>query len=188
MVRVRRWYKKHFIGADGTAACIVAIAIITALWLSGTENIATAYSPELRHSLYRTVATIAGTLTGFTIAVTALMLNIWEHRNLTLIAQNPTRSKEIRTVLKNAMWSMVFTMLVSLVAMSIDVGGTPSLPIVSAVILATTISTVRLFEMIWLAQRIATIITTSRNTPPPLMQATGRRTGSRHHSGADSKQ
>ena len=187
MVRAGGWYKRNFIWADVTAAAIVAIAIIAVLWLSSTENIAAVYSAELRHSLYKTVATITGTLTGFTITATALMLNIWEHKSLALLARHPTRSKEIRTVLRNTMWSMVLTMLVWMVAMSIDIGETPCRPIASAVIFATTISIARLCETIWLVQSIATIITRSRNTPPPLMQTIGRRTGSRHHAGADSK-
>ena len=137
--------------------------------------------------MYKTVATIAGTLTGFTITATALILNIWGHRSLALLARHPTRSKEIRSVLKNTMWSMVLTMLVSLVAMSIDIGETPCRLIASATIFATTISIARLCETIWLVQSIAIIITRSRNTPPPLMQTTGRRTGSRRHAGADSK-
>ena len=80
-----------------------------------------------------------------------------------LIAQHPTRSKEIRTVLKQSTWSMATTMLISLIAIATDIDKELSRVTMSATILIATFSIVRLCEVIWLVQGIAAIITTSQN-------------------------
>ena len=161
--RRENWYKRHFIGADASAAATVAIIITLIIWLPGMEETVVQYSQDTRQALYRTIATIAGSLTGFTITVTTLILGNWGHQSLALIAQHPNRSKEIRTVLKHSTWSMATTMVASLVAIAIDINDTPNRIIMSATIIATIFSIVRLFEAIWLVQSIAAIITTSRN-------------------------
>ena len=163
MANARRWYNKRFIGADASAAAVVAAVIIVVIWLPNTEESISGYSLSTRQPLYRTIATIAGSLTGFTITVTTLILGNWGHQSMTLIAQHPTRSREIRTVLKQSTWSMVTTTLISLIAIATDVDKEPSRVVMSAIVLVTTFSVVRLCEVIWLVQSIAAIITTSQN-------------------------
>ena len=160
-----RWYKRNFIIADTSTGVIVSLAIIAALWLPIADASFDAYNHEIRHSIYKTIAAIAGALTGLTITATALILNIWENKSLALIAQHAERSREVSAVLRWTMMSMASTMIVSLVAMSIDIGETPCRIIASATILATIISLVRLCETIWLVQSIAGVITKSLNAP-----------------------
>ncbi len=80
-----------------------------------------------------------------------------------LIAQHTTRSKEIRTVLKQSTWSMAATTFISLVAIAVDIDEEPSRVMMSVTVLSATFSVVRLCEVIWLVQSIAAIITTSQN-------------------------
>lgn len=82
---------------------------------------------------------------------------------MALIAQHPIRSREIRTVLKQSTWGMVTTTLVSLIAIATDIDEMPSRSIMSAAVLITTFSVIRLCEVIWLVHGIAAIITASQN-------------------------
>lgn len=78
-----------------------------------------------------------------------------------LIVSHPSRNKEIRSVSKQLTLSMAVTMLISLVAIVVDIDTTSNLMIVWLIISVSTFATVRLLEVIWLVHEIAAIIMTS---------------------------
>ena len=76
-----------------------------------------------------------------------------------LIAQHPARSQEIRTVLRQATWSMAATVLISLVAIVTDTDEDPFRLVISLLIPIGIFSIIRLCEVIWLVHAIANVVT-----------------------------
>ncbi len=158
----RAYWRRHFLGVEAALAVTPALTLLVWFVLGEGRGCVDGLMSEVRADIYRTTATISGTLLGFLIAVASLVLNFVSTERLTLL-----RTSEHYP----AMWETFFQTtrvlgaltVTALVCLVFDKDGA-SLPwLVVPFVLFVSLSLVRLIRVIWILERIIGIV--SRPSP-----------------------
>ncbi len=151
-------WKRHFLLAEGGLAVLLTLTFAAWFWRFGGENCVFILLQSNRATLYGTLASIFGSLLGFVITATSVVLGFSGSESLSVVresAQYPmlwrTFSATIRT--------LAGATLVALLCLVVDRDGAPVPLLVVLLVLAVTFSVLRIARTIWVLEHIIVLVT-----------------------------
>lgn len=152
-----KFWRRHFLGMDALIAFGLAVALT--IWYLSFEG--TDYIEELlqgnRTNIYRTLASISGTLLGFSIASASLTLNAVSSPRLAVLRNSKHYPALWKTFFQTT-WLLGALTLTSIVCMIWDRDSAPITWLVVPLVLLACLSVVRLAKMIWILQRVIGLV------------------------------
>ena len=153
-----RWWRAHFLPIEMVVAVIGTLALVGwAECLSGIIEIDRVLS-ENRGALYGTVASIFGSLLGFTITATSIVLGFSSSERLRIVRESkhyPTLWKVFGATIR----ALGLATIVSLVALIFDRDAAPNHYISYFLVFAFLLSCFRISRTVWLLEKIVGLIT-----------------------------
>jgi hypothetical protein len=155
----KQW-QRHFLIAEGTTAVLAATIITVFAWLPQTAPVLDSKLEGNRTNIYRTTAAISGSLLGFSLTISTLVLGHWDSPRLTLIRKHNRRTHEIWTTLRQTTWLLALVTIISIVAIALDTDKEPFKPILTPFLILLGLMMTRLGRAIWIIHEISKTITT----------------------------
>jgi hypothetical protein len=152
-----QWWKVHFLAAEMGLAVLVGVAFaVWAVWLGG-QPLVDAILKGNRATVYGTLASMCGSLLGFTIAVVAIVLGYASSDRLAIVRESrhyPT----LWHVFVAAMRALGVATLVALVGLILDRDGA-SVPVILYVCVGTmALATLRLARCLWVLEQVIALV------------------------------
>ena len=169
MISARAYWRRRFLGVEAAIAVAPALALLAWFVLGEGRECVDGLMSDVRADVYRTTATISGTLLGFLIAVASLVLNFVSADRLALLRTSERYPAMWETFFQTTrvLGALTVTALVCLV---FDKDGA-SLPwLVVPFVLFLSLSLARLLRVIWILERIIGIV--SRPSPASSLEST----------------
>lgn len=140
-------------------AAVIIIAVVAVLaCLPQTAPMIDAQIEGNRTNVYKTSATIAGSLLGFSLTISTLVLGHWSSPRLKPLRQHRQRSHELWTTLHQTTWFLALLTITAIVAMVLDGDRVPCKPATLIFLLVCALALVRLCRAIWIIQEVTRII------------------------------
>ena len=153
-----KFWQRNFLGVDALIAFGLAVAL--AIWYFSFEG--TDYVEELlqgnRTNIYRTLASISGTLLGFSIASASFTLNAVSSPRLAVL-RNSRHYPTLWRTLFHTTWFLGALTLVALICMIWDRDDAPTTWLVIPLALLVCLSVFRLARVIWILEQVIGIVT-----------------------------
>ena len=152
-----RFWRRHFLGVE--AGAITALAAGLSLWiLAGGEGSVEALLEMKRDSLYRTSATVAGTMFGLTIATSSVMIGTWSSERVSFLRQRE-RSVDIwKTVFQSMILFGVLT-ISAIVGLLWDTDKEPSVWVFVVYVFLGTLAIARIARVVWILANVINLVT-----------------------------
>ena len=147
------FWRKRFLVVE--ASIVALVTIVFAGWifvLQGSEVIEVILQ-ENRANLYRTTATIAGTLMAVTLTASTIALNALGQERLTII-RNSAHSRDIWRILFQTIWLLAALTVTSLACLVFETDERPSYWLVTLFVLFGGLVVVRIMRTIWVVEQI----------------------------------
>ena len=157
MKRLFDFWRKHFLGVE--ASIVIILTILFAMWffLFGGAPHVSALMQNNRGNLYRTTATISGSLLGFSMAVMSIVLGFSSSDHLAIIRG----SKHYETLWKTffqTIWCLGGLTVTALFCLIWDKDSHPVSWLVIPFLLFVGLCVVRVARTIWTLERLVGII------------------------------
>lgn len=155
-----RWWGRHFLIAE--LALAVLLTIIFGVWYYAFDGL-TPTSTLLqgnRAALFGTIASILGSLLGFVITATSIVLGFSTSERLAVVresAQYPTLWKTFSATIR----SLAFATIVALVCLLFDRDAAPKAWLAIPLTFAVALSLLRIIRTIWVLEQIIGLVTRS---------------------------
>ena len=159
------WRKAHFLASD-----IIASLLLTGLvvwWLYFTSTGASIYENVQGNStnLFKTTATISGTLMGFSMTIVVLAITFWQTDWFDLIKEDERASQQIWATLRQTTWFLALLTGTSLVCMVVKIENEPARWTAIPYLATFSMAVARLLRSIWVIQKMTGIaVAAARNT------------------------
>jgi|SRR5665213_517828 len=152
------FWQKHFLLIELVLSIVVAISF--AVWIYHYDGAITvdAVLKGGRASIYGTIASILGSLLGFTITATSLVLGFSVSDKLTVLRESREYPKLWRTF-SSTIWALAFTTVVSLVCLLFDKETEPTMWLLLLFVWALTFTLLRIARTIWALEHIIELVT-----------------------------
>jgi len=152
------WWRSHFIAVElGLCAIAGAAFVGWAQYLDGAAAIDGLLAGN-RGPVYGTLASIFGSLLGFTITAASIVLGFSSSPRLRII-RNSRHYSTLWKVFGATIRALGFATVVSLAALIVDRDSNPNHWILYAVVFAILLSCVRIARAIWVLENIIALIT-----------------------------
>lgn len=160
---LRKRWNDRFLGADATAVFVVAtvVAIIGSVPQLGA--LFDGLSGDNRANLYKTTATIAGTMMALTLPVSALIIGHWREPRLRLIREARKPQTQLWQTIRQTTWYLFLLLIVSMVLLMVDEKTMPFRFALPIYVLFAGLAVVRLLRTIWILQKITMVIIADRD-------------------------
>lgn len=161
-MRLPGFWRRHFMEVEALAAVLPNILLV--IWLvffDGMSAVNDLVSGN-RANIYRTVASIAGTLLGFSIAVASLVLNFASSPRLAVVRRSRHYPELWKTFFQTTRFLGGLT-VIALVCLIWDKDDAPLSWLVIPFCLFLSLAIVRLVRVIWILEQIIGIV--SRPSP-----------------------
>ena len=160
--RLRTFWQSHFLGVEAFSGLLVAIAFAFCLGMvDGVEEQVNELLKTNQQAVFGRVATIAGTLMGFGIAVAAfIMPTVMSSERFRLLRSNNQFNDLWRTYSQVVKCFGLLTVS-SLVCLVLDASSTPFLWSLVPLVFFLSLSVLRMLRAIWLLERIIGIVLAS---------------------------
>lgn len=159
MKSFKSWCDRHFLGSDILFSIIIALIPIALLhFIVAWENVYDRFGSNLI-VVFKTTASVSGSLIGFSMAVNVLALNLWQTDRFNLIKLNFEATRGIWTTLNQTTWYLVLLTGVSLLCIFLSSEcDTLTWTIITILFIsALTISAARLFRAIYIISKMIEI-------------------------------
>ena len=156
-MRLPGFWRRYFLEVETLAAVLTSIGL--AIWLIFFEGMSVVNDliSGNRANIYRTSATIAGTLLGFSITVASLVLNFASSPRLVLVRRSRHYPKLWKTFFQTIRYLGGLT-IIALVCLVWDKDKEPLTWLIIPFILFLSLSIVRLVRVIWILEQIIGIV------------------------------
>lgn len=157
MMRLLIFWRRHFLSAE--TGIVVALIIFFTVWFFSFDGASyvDVLMQDNRGNIYRTTATIAGALLGFSITATSIVLGFSSKEGLTLVrgsAHYPTLWKTFFQTI----WRLGALTVTALICLIWDKNSSPVSWLVIPFLLFVGLSIVRVARTIWMLERLIGII------------------------------
>lgn len=161
-MRLPGFWRRHFLEVETIAAVLPSVGL--AVWLVFFEGMPVVNDliSGNRTNIYRTSATIAGTLLGFSITVASLVLNFASSPRLAVVRRSRHYPKLWKTFFQTIRYLGGLT-IIALVCLVWDKDKEPFTWLIIPFFLFLNLSIVRLIRVIWILEQIIGIV--SRPSP-----------------------
>ncbi len=157
-----KFWERHFLGVDALIAVgLTAAMAIWYLYFEGADQVAELLQGT-RTNIYRTLASISGTLLGLSIASASFTLNAVSSPRLSVLRNSRHYPTLWRTLFQTT-WFLGSVTLVALVCMIWDRDDAPATWLVIPLALSVWLSVFRLARVIWILEYVIGVLA----TPPP---------------------
>lgn len=154
-----RWWRAHFLGAETCLAGVLAIGFLLWLLLLGGHRHVDPILAGRRGSLYGTAASIEGSILGFVLATTAIVLGLVNTERFKLLRESSRYSDLWRTFMSSIKVLAVAT-LAAFLALVVDRERPNSNTSALILCVATSLwAIVRVVRVIWALERVIEIAT-----------------------------
>ena len=167
MKGLNSWRKSHFLASDIIVALLLTGIAVSLLYLTPTGTTAYEYVEGNSTGLYKSTATIAGTLMGFSMTILVLAITFWQTEWYDLIKEDERASNQIWATLKQTTWFLALLTITCLACIAANAEDQPAKWTIVPYLTALSMAIVRLSRAIWVIQRMTGIaVAASRNSPP----------------------
>ena len=157
MKRLLVFWRKHFLGVEAGIVIVLTILFATWFFLFGGAPHVSALMQNNRGNIYRTTATISGSLLGFSMAVMAIVLGFSSSDHLAIVRD----SKHYATLWKTffqTIWCLGGLTVTALICLIWDKDCLPVSWLVIPFLLFVGLCVVRVTRTIWTLERLIGII------------------------------
>jgi hypothetical protein len=158
MTFLLKLWRRHFLFIEALIVFITSIAFI--IWfycLDGAASV-NAILIDNRSAVYGTMASIFGSLLGFVITATSIVLGFSVSDKLTVL-RSSTEYPKLWKTFSSTIWALGVTALVSLVCLLLDKDKHPFPVLTLILVFFTLISLVRIARTIWALEHIIILVT-----------------------------
>ena len=151
-------WRRHFLLFEGALAVFVAIGFGIWVWEFGGASSIGNLLQSNRATLYGTLASILGSLLGFIITATSVVLGFAASESLSVVrgsAQYPMLWRTFSATIR----ALAGATLVALICLLADRDSAPVLWLVVVLVLAIVLSMLRIARAIWVLERIIVLVT-----------------------------
>jgi hypothetical protein len=155
-------WKRHFLIFEGALAIVLTIVFAVWFWRFGGMTSVFALLQNNRATLYGTIASIFGSLLGFVITATSVVLGFAASENLSVVresAQYPMLWRTFSATIR----ALAGATLVALLCLLVDRDAAPVPWLVVLLVLAVALSMLRIGRTIWVLEHIILLVT--KKTP-----------------------
>ena len=168
MKGLNSWRKSHFLATDIVAALLLTGVVVWLLYFTPSGVAIYEHIKGNATNLYKSTATIAGTLMGFSMTIVVLAITFWQTDWYQLIKEDNRASHQIWATLKQTTWFLALLTMTCLICMAANLEDKPAKWTVVPYLATLSMAIVRLLRAIWVIQRMTGIaVAASRNSPPP---------------------
>lgn len=161
----RAYWRRHFLGVEAVLAVAPALVLVAWFVFGAGRECVDGLMSDVRADVYRTTATISGTLLGFLIAVASLVMSFVSTERLTLLRTSKHYPAMWETFFQTTRVLGALT-VTSLVCLVFDKDG-GSLPwLVVPFVLFFSLSLARLLRVIWILEQIIGIVSRPSSASP----------------------
>ena len=175
MKTIRLFWQRRFLGLELCTAILITGAIAVGTWICQIRGIsvADALLGQQRTTVYATLASICGSLLGFSITVTFIVVGFAESHRLEVVRNSQAYPILWRT-LAASVRALGGATLVTISALLLDRDSDPKAWVMVAVLGMMVLAIFRVSRTIWVLERVITLITgPSRSNPPADVSAVG---------------
>ena len=164
MRAINSWRKRHFLGFDAVIALVVASAAISLAYTTQVGINAHTHVEQNLLVVYRTTATICGSLMGLSMAVAVLAIDFWQGKWFDLIKRNDKATHEIWATLKQTTWCLGLLTVTSLFVIAAGGDGTPAKWTIIPYLIILSLTLARLARAVSIIHRMLDVaVQASRN-------------------------
>ena len=158
MIRLPLFWRKYFLGVE--AGLVIGATMVFAAWFFRFEGSLWVQNllQDNRTSIYRALATIAGSLLGFSLASTSIVIGLLSSERLALLKGSEHYPKLWKTFFQAIRCLGILT-IIALICMILDKDEDPINWLVIPVTLFVGMSTVRLIRAIWILEEVVKVLT-----------------------------
>ncbi len=157
MNTILHWRKKHFLGMEAGAVVLFTLLLVAWFCFHEGESHVNALMQGNRANIYGTMATIAGSLLGFSVTTTSIMLGFSSSARLSVVRN----SKHYPVLWKTCFQTIRYLGYLTVIALLCLIGDRDSAPVSWLVLpffMSVGLSVVRLARMVWILERVIEII------------------------------
>lgn len=158
MIPLPRFWQRHFLVAEGALAIVLTIGFaVWYFWLDGASATDTILQGN-RATLYGTTASILGSLLGFVITSTSIVLGFSTSERLAVVRESAEYPKLWKTF-SATIWALALSTIVALACLLFDRDNAPSQWLVILMTFAISLSVLRIMRTIWVLENIIGLAT-----------------------------
>ena len=157
-MKLWNFYQRHFLRCDFVVST-VAILVAAAIMEYGFEAspLATLMG-GIRQSLYTVIASLAGSLLGFTIAAISIAIAFMQSPRLEMVRKSRHYPTVYRTYLA-AIKYLAFTTAVAIICLLVERDTAPKIWLTYTCLWGAVLSALALFRSVWILEKIIAVIT-----------------------------
>lgn len=156
-----KFWERHFLGVDALIAVGLAVALAIWMFFEGKCQVEELVQGN-RANIYRTLASVSGTLLGITLASASFALNALSSPRLAVL-RNSRHYPALWQTFFQTTWFLGALTLIAIICMIWDRDSAPTTWLVVPLVLLAGLCVVRLSRMIWILQQVIGLIA----KPPP---------------------
>jgi hypothetical protein len=155
-------WKRHFLAAEGVLAILLSICFAVWFWRFDGMGSASTVLKDNRATLYGTIASIFGSLLGFVITATSIVLGFSASDRLAVVRESayyPMLWKTFSATIR----ALAFATVVALLCLLVDRDSAPVPWLVVLLVLVTLLAVLRVARTIWVLEQIIMLVTKTPN-------------------------
>jgi hypothetical protein len=155
-------WKRHFLAAEGVLAILLSICFAVWFWRFDGMGSASTVLKDNRATLYGTIASIFGSLLGFVITATSIVLGFSASDRLAVVRESayyPMLWKTFSATIR----ALAFATVVALLCLLVDRDSAPVPWLVVLLVLVTLLAVLRVARAIWVLEQIIMLVTKTPN-------------------------
>jgi len=153
MTALRRHFQAHFLGWDLVLALVLSGIIITAVELLWGRSHVIQTLNGTRQGMYGALASIAGSLLGFSIATVSILMGFIQVPQLQILRES-RQHQTLYDIFFSTIKYLALAVAVPLVALLVDRDSAPFIWVCYAVLAITAIATMRLYRSMWALEKV----------------------------------
>ncbi|MDD2468056.1 MAG: hypothetical protein PHI97_29105 [Desulfobulbus sp.] len=170
MTFLPKWWRRKFLLIELCLAVVLTVLFVVWYLLLGGETTLCSFLEGNRSSIYGTAASIFGSLLGFSITATSIVLGFSTSDRLKIL-RDSKQFKTLWMVFSSSIWALSLATTTSFLALIFDRDSHHVFFLLVAAFFGAILSLLRLARTIWVLENIITIITmpskqSEGNDPP----------------------
>ena len=157
MKRIRAFWQRHFLGMEATMAGLVTLVFSIWFFAFDGQHFVGESMQGNRGVAYTTIAGTAGTLLGFSIAVTSLVLNLSSAPGMKILRESKQYPKIWKTFTSTGRTLGSLT-VVALVCLFIDTDRVPNSWLTIPLFFLLVLSIYRVVRVLWILENIIELV------------------------------
>lgn len=161
------FWRRHFLLAESALAVLLTLCFGVWFWRWSGETAICALLKNNRATLYGTLASIFGSLLGFVITATSIVLGFSASDRLAVVRESAQYPMLWKT-LSSTIHALAFATVAALLCLIFDRDSAPVSYLVVSLVLATTFAVLRVGRTIWVLEHIIMLSTNQPKSGGPL--------------------